>query len=262
VRLVNACPAPFRDLVAAALNTGARYSELATLTAGDFNPATASVYLRPSKSGRGRHVPLTPEGVGLFKKLATGKTADALLFTRQDGGAWGKNHQVRPLTAACVAAKIAPAVTFHELRHTYASTLARRGVDLLTLSKLLARPCRHAHRVASLRALVRRYATRGRGEAAKLWRRGGDERRGDPTTRIERAWEAFLAAVAEARQVYGSGGATETVQDLLQHARERLEIIDEEIALNGLSGRAGVRGGLEQLRAQLTAVESGVVTRH
>jgi integrase len=137
VRLVNACPAPFRDLVAAALNTGARYSELAALTAVDFSPSTESVYLRPSKSGRGRHVPLTPEGVELFKRLSAGKTGHALLFSRSDGDAWGKNHQVRPLTDACAQAKIEPAVTFHELRHTYASTLAQRGVDLLTLSKLL-----------------------------------------------------------------------------------------------------------------------------
>jgi len=79
---------------------------------------------------------------------------------------------------------------------------------------------------------------------------------------IERAWEAFLAAIAEARQVYGSGGETETVQDLLQHARELLEIIENEIALNGLSVPPEVRGGLEHLRAQLTAVESGLVTRH
>jgi hypothetical protein len=81
-------------------------------------------------------------------------------------------------------------------------------------------------------------------------------------TTIERAWEAFLAAVAEAKQVYGSGGATETVQDLLQHARELLEIIDDEIALNGLSVPAEVRGGLEHLRARLAAVEGGLVTRH
>jgi integrase len=100
VRIVNASPTPFRDLLAAALNTGARYSELTTLTVADFNPQNSSVYFRPSKSGKARHLPLTLEGVTLFKRRTTGKTADALLFTRSDGGIWGKNHQVRPLTAA------------------------------------------------------------------------------------------------------------------------------------------------------------------
>lgn len=71
-----------------------------------------------------------------------------------------------------------------------------------------------------------------------------------------------MAAVAEAQHLYQSGGATTAIQDLLQHARELLEIIDDEIALNGLSVPPEVRGGLEHLRAQLTAVESGLVTRH
>jgi len=51
---------------------------------------------------------------------------------------------------ACEAAKISPAVTLHELRHTYASTLAQRGVDLLTISKLLGH--------ADVRISARHYA--------------------------------------------------------------------------------------------------------
>jgi integrase len=38
---------------------------------------------------------------------------------------------------ACKMAKIMPGIGFHELRHSYASFLAQRGVDLLTISKLL-----------------------------------------------------------------------------------------------------------------------------
>ncbi len=61
----------------------------------------------------------------------------APIFTRADGAQWGKNHHVRGLVAACAAAEIEPAITFHELRHTYASLLAQAGADLLTISKLL-----------------------------------------------------------------------------------------------------------------------------
>jgi hypothetical protein len=81
-------------------------------------------------------------------------------------------------------------------------------------------------------------------------------------TTIAKALEAFVGAVDEAQHLYRSSGSTATVQDLLQHARELLEIIDDEIALNGLSVPAEVRGGLEHLRAQLAAVERGLVTRH
>ena len=81
-------------------------------------------------------------------------------------------------------------------------------------------------------------------------------------TTIARAWEAFIVAVGEAQDLCRSGGATATIADLLQHARELLEIIEDEIALNGLSVPTEVRGGLEHLRAQLAAVERGLVARH
>lgn len=137
VRLVNACPADLRVLVRGALLTGARFGELASLKAADVDLKAAQVYIGQSKSDRPRHIPLNPEGVALFKAQVIGKTGDALLFTKSDGAAWGKNHHVRPLLKACEVAKIKPAVAFHELRHTYASHLAQAGVDLLTISKLL-----------------------------------------------------------------------------------------------------------------------------
>jgi len=137
VRVVNACPPDFRPLVRGALLTGARYGELVALQAQDVDLRVGKIYLAPGKSGRARHVPLNPEGAALFRERLTGKTGDALVFTHANGTPWGKNHHVRPLANACKAAKIKPAIAFHELRHTYASHLAQAGVDLLTISKLL-----------------------------------------------------------------------------------------------------------------------------
>src|SRR5262249_61530965 len=81
-------------------------------------------------------------------------------------------------------------------------------------------------------------------------------------TTIESAWRAFLAAIEEAKTSHAAGASVSVVRDLLQYARELLETIDDEIALNGISVPAEVRSGLEQLRAQLAAAESGLVTRH
>jgi integrase len=136
-RLINACQPDFRALVKAGLFTGARYGELTGLKAEDVNIDTAKIFIRPSKSGKGRHIPLSAEGLDFFKTLATGKTRDMNVFTREDGKAWAKDYQHRPLKAACENARITPAIGFHELRHTYASLLAQRGADLLTISKLL-----------------------------------------------------------------------------------------------------------------------------
>lgn len=136
-RLLNACNPDLRLLVHAALHTGARFSELVGASATDFSIDTASLHIRPGKSGRGRHIPLTNEGSALFASAIVGKKGSEPIFTRADGSLWRKNYQVRPLLDACKKASIEPAIGFHELRHTYASLLAQAGADLLTISKLL-----------------------------------------------------------------------------------------------------------------------------
>jgi integrase len=127
-RLVNACPAYFKELVVAALLTGARYGELATITAGDYSRDGGTVYIGRSKSGKARHIYLSAEGVAFLEQAAAGKGVGDLLLPRADGGPWRHTHQFRPMRAACEAAKITPAISFHILRHTHASRLAVKGV--------------------------------------------------------------------------------------------------------------------------------------
>ncbi|MBI2778381.1 MAG: site-specific integrase [Gammaproteobacteria bacterium] len=137
-RLINTCRPDFRQLVKSALFTGARYSELARLCVADVNTDTGMIYVSPeAKSGRGRHVPLSAEGLDFFKSQIAGRSGKEPVFTREDGTPWGKNHYSRLLKQSCAIAKIEPEIGFHELRHTYASLLAQAGADLLTISKLL-----------------------------------------------------------------------------------------------------------------------------
>ncbi len=129
-RLVNACDGAFRDLVRAALLTGCRYGELTRMRGRDFNAEAATVTVQLSKAGKPRHVALTDEGVALFENLTAGRVARDPIFVREDGKTWGPSHQQRPLEAASERAKIEPFATFHILRHTYASSLAMRGVPM------------------------------------------------------------------------------------------------------------------------------------
>lgn len=136
-RLINTSPTDFRALLKAGLFTGARYTELTTLKAKNANIDTGNVYIEPSKSGKGRHIPLSEQGLDFFKTACAGMAGERIIFTKKDGTAWGRNHHARLLLEACKKAKIEPAIGFHELRHTYASLLAQAGADLLTISKLL-----------------------------------------------------------------------------------------------------------------------------
>ena len=104
-----------------------------------------------SKSGTARHVVLTDEGREFFARVALGKANDATLFERDTTAkqatrttpavrartAWGKSDQFRAMGEACKAARIAPAVSFHVLRHTYASRLARLAVPMPVIAAQL-----------------------------------------------------------------------------------------------------------------------------
>jgi integrase len=136
-RLLNACDPDFRRLAQAALATGARYGELATVRASDFNPDSGTIHVRTSKSGKGRHIVLNGEGAALFKSLAAGKPGDALLLVKADGLPWNKSHQARPMAAACKRAKIKPSASFHILRHTWASLAVMAGAPLMVVARNL-----------------------------------------------------------------------------------------------------------------------------
>jgi integrase len=129
-RLVNACPADLRNLVRAALLTGARRGELAALKVADVNLKTAQIYISESKSGKPRHVPLNSEGLAHFREALTGKLGDQLVFTRADGAAWGHNYHVRALKDACKKAKVKPMVVTPP--HAHATSLT--SFALLTLA--------------------------------------------------------------------------------------------------------------------------------
>ena len=130
VRLQNACPAHFRLLVRAALETGCRYGELTSMKASDFHTDSGTVLVRESKTGDVRHVNLTESGQQFFEELIADKKRSELMFLRSDGDPWGKSHQMRPMKEACKIAKIDPPVPFKALRTTYGSLLAMEGVPL------------------------------------------------------------------------------------------------------------------------------------
>jgi integrase len=137
IRVVNACPPGLRELVQAALLTGARFGELSRFQVRDFSASSQTLFVEFAKSGKSRHIPLTEEGLGFFESLTAGRKGDEPLLLKANGESWGKNHHVRLLEEVFVTTGIKPVLTFHELRHTYAVTLLRAGVELPAVAKLL-----------------------------------------------------------------------------------------------------------------------------
>ncbi len=156
-RIINAADrdSGFRNLVHAALLTGCRYGELCALEVRDFQ--RGKVHIRDSKSGKPRDVVLSDEGTSFFAQVTAGRAGnETMLMNRgriererkrreradnniavDDDGRWRTAEQARPMVEACKRAKIAPAVGFHQLRHTWASLAVMNGMPLLVVARNL-----------------------------------------------------------------------------------------------------------------------------
>ena len=133
--LLDVATGDLRDLVAAALMTGARFGELSRLVTQDFDAVSGQVFIAESKSGKARHIPLTAGGRALFERLAADRRNGAALL-RRDGEAWKPATYQRGFKAALKAAGLED-VSLHELRHSYASTMVRAGAPLIVVARAL-----------------------------------------------------------------------------------------------------------------------------
>jgi len=147
VRLVRACSGDFQRLVKAALHTGARYGELSRIDASAFNREANTLFIpgHLTKNGKSRHIFLTVEGTAFFEAITAGRQASEPLFqrdrevkrsTRDGGQAWLSGDQRPYMESACESASLAR-LTFHELRHTAASTWIAAGMDLILVARQL-----------------------------------------------------------------------------------------------------------------------------
>ena len=172
-RLINTSDPDFRNVIIAALQTGARYGELMALQVHDFNADAGTVAIRTSKTGEARHVMLTEEGAAFFRQLSAGRSGSDLMLLKANGGAWLKSHQKRPMIEACKRANIKPAVSFHALRHTWASLAVMAGVPLLVVARNLGHADTKSGRAPlrpSRTELHRRCHTCGRARASGRYR--------------------------------------------------------------------------------------------
>lgn len=129
-------PADFKRLVQGALLTGCRYGELARMRVSDFDAVNHTVFVAISKNGESRHVELNDEGIAFFIALTDGREPREHLFIKDNGKAWGKSEQKPLMDAACEAAGL-EGVTFHIVRHSYASHLAMNLTPMSVIAQQL-----------------------------------------------------------------------------------------------------------------------------
>jgi len=158
-RLIAALPAWLRSLITIALHTGMRRGELLNLTWDDIDFVSGTIFVRTSKSGEGRRIPMSPTAHRTLSALWQARRkrlgarvvnqieANRYVFTAPEGGFVA--NLARAWYPALERAEIAD-LHFHDLRHTFASRLVMNGVDLYRVQILMghktsAMTLRYAH---------------------------------------------------------------------------------------------------------------------
>lgn len=142
-RIIAACPPDVRPAVLFAVNTGIRQGELLSLTWGqvDLGRKVITLTAEKTKGKKTRRVPLNAAAVAALKGLPRGISPATPVFPVMAGR--DQRDLVRRFKRAVEETKINEGVeprqrvTWHTLRHTFASRLVQRGVNLLTVKELL-----------------------------------------------------------------------------------------------------------------------------
>lgn len=154
--LLRAATAMYRPLLATAIFTGARQSELLGLTWADIDFDGGVVHIRRQLERSGgytqpktlkalRGIVLMPSLVALLRDhrsgSAFGGATDPVFATASGRPMYYRNVTRRGLTAAITKAGLAregeSRLRFHDLRHTFASLLIAQGLNVVFISRQL-----------------------------------------------------------------------------------------------------------------------------
>jgi len=131
---LNACPKWFRSIIEAYLNTGLRKSELLNLKWSDIDWKARIIYVLKTKNGKAIEIPINRRLEKILRSIPRHISSE-YIFYKKNGKPWKDLRG--SLAKAVKKAELEKHVTFHTLRHTFASHLAMNGEDLYTISRLL-----------------------------------------------------------------------------------------------------------------------------
>jgi integrase len=127
--------APFiQDLMLFALNTGLRVGEIFTLPWSNVDLEKNILNVFAPKTGKTRTVPINAEARKVLDAWALGRKNEFVFYNHGTGKPYVDLKAGFAL--ACRKAGIS-GVTWHTLRHTFASRLLDRGADIVTVQQLL-----------------------------------------------------------------------------------------------------------------------------
>jgi integrase len=187
--LLTVAPAWLREVIVFALNTGMRQGEILSLQWRDVDFTRGTLVVMKSKNRERRTLPLNNTVYALLagKQAAYGQS-DGLVFTTSAGTPLKARYVVRAFSNARNRAGM-PDFRFHDLRHTFATRLAQKGVDLYKIQRLLG------HKTG---VMTQRYAH----HSPEILRDG--VRVLDPSSRLERGTKSDTVGLEQERREWNA----------------------------------------------------------
>jgi integrase len=136
-RLLENSPHWLRDILVFALHTGLRQDELLSLQWSRVDLFRKIIIIQESKNGKPRTIPLNQIALDILTEKARVRNLRSdLVFPSNAMTKINCQNLIRAFNIAVRKADIHN-FRFHDLRHTFATRLAQRGIDLYKISKLL-----------------------------------------------------------------------------------------------------------------------------
>ncbi len=129
--LKNSSPS-LHAIVLFAVNTGMRKGEIQNLKWADVNFQEGYIAIREAKNGGGRYVPLNQTVKDILLTIKKHPESPYVFCAKS-----GQPYNFRKSFETAITNSGIFDFRFHDLRHTFASRLAMRGVDLNTIRELM-----------------------------------------------------------------------------------------------------------------------------
>lgn len=146
-RLLGACPSSLKPIILVALHTGMRKGEIFAARWEDVDLSRRELRIPRSKSGKMRTLPINSVLLEAFHELRRTNDGSQYVFPNPETGRPYVDVK-RSFHSACKVAGIRD-FRFHDLRHSFATRLVRKGTDLAIVKELMG----HASLVTTQRYL-------------------------------------------------------------------------------------------------------------
>lgn len=134
--MMRVTPEWMKPVLQVAIHTGMRQNEILSLRWDDVDLARRMIYVRYTKSGEGRHIPINDALAEVLARIEPRPDSPLVLHDRRGRPIKAKGALRSAFERALKKAGVV-GVTFHTIRHSTASHLVMAGVDIRTVGEIL-----------------------------------------------------------------------------------------------------------------------------